>query len=252
MKKMVIAVFTTLMLGGMLYAQRPYQPWVERVCIFDYPRQIKVALHQNLWLLYDYPYCTLHIAWQGGSRGGVLRNADYIVGDRNGVNWDRGPHTATEFDLEGEIYFNNNEIDHYYPSYSVASEITAYYDYPGLDKYPTDYRPWRVRANGQNLEVEVKYKGYFVKVGGEDKFLLNFSLVLPDGREIGVTEVPEYTGSGAGLTRAITLTGIPAGHEVRMHLKGGGTVWQVSGQGSLTGDELIQNQDGVSTVNASW
>jgi hypothetical protein len=247
MKKTIFAVFGVMMLGCLLYAQRPYYPWVERVCIYDYPRQIKVALHQDLWLLYDYPYCTLHMAWQGGSRGGVMRNANYVL-DR----WSAGPHTATEFDPEGQVYFNNDDIDHYYPSYSVAEEIETYYTTDGWNKYPTDYRPWKVRNNGQEVTVRIKYKGYFIKVGGEDRFQLNFSLVLPDGKEIGVTEVPEHTGSGAGLSRTVTITGIPAGHEVRMHLRNGGSVWQVSGQGQLQGEEMIQNQDGASTVSASW
>lgn len=244
--KTIITSMAIMLLAGGLPAQRPYQPFVERVCFFDYPRQIKVALHQDLWVGYDYPYCALHYAWKGGSTGGSLSNADYIVG-----RWQKGPHTKTQFNPDGKMYFENKDIDHYYPSYSTQEEIKNYYTQDGWNKYPTNYRPWRVRQNGQAVEVKVKYLGYLVKIDGKDRFRLNFNLILPGGKAIAMTEEPEYVGGGGvGLLRKITMTGIPEGAEVRLHCPGGN--WKASGKGVMQGDEMVQTQDGESALQVQW
>ncbi len=240
-------IFVILLICSSCFAQsRPFQPFVYRGNVDVRPRQIMVALHQDLWLMYDYPYCTLYMAWKGGSQGFTLIKPGYFVSQ-----WSAGTQTPTEFKVSGQVYFKQENIDQFYPSWSTPAEIENYYGF--WSDYPTGYRAWRVNKGGQNIEVKVKYKGYFTRVGGKDVFKLNFSLELPDATEIGITEVPEYVpGSGVGLSRTINITGIPTGHEVRLHLKGGSAVWKVSGGASLQGDEMIQGSDGECTILGAW
>ncbi|MBF0431867.1 MAG: hypothetical protein HQK83_11345 [Fibrobacteria bacterium] len=235
-----------LLLVTAVFSARPHDPWVSQVSIKERTRQLYVALHSDLWIMYDLPYCVFYLAWKGGADGGTLTNADYIKSDFKAT-----PHTSTQFNPGGTTYFKQDNIDQYYPSGAVAKEIPNYYS--SWSNYPTNYRAWKVKNGTQAVEVKLKYKGYFTKVNGQQAFKLKFSLVLPDNREIEITEEPEYvSGTGVGLSRKITIAGIPSGYSVMLHTKGGTGTWTATGVGSITGDDMTQTSDGVTTLSATW
>ncbi|MBF0431869.1 MAG: hypothetical protein HQK83_11355 [Fibrobacteria bacterium] len=231
-------ILVFLILVGSVFSQRPIEPWVAQVSIKERARQLAVALHNDLWVMYDLPWCAFYLAWKGGATGGAL------IEDESSQD----PHTNTQFNPSGTQYFKQDFIDQFYASTAKEPAITNYYN---GSIYPTNYRAWKVEQGETKIDAQLKYKGYFVNE--QVSFKLNFSLILPGGQEISITEEPEYVSGGqAGLTRKITISGIPSGYKVLLHIKGGSSTWSATGKGALSGDDMIQSEDGVTTLSASW
>ncbi len=229
-----------LALIGNVLAQRPHTPFVERVVTPERSRQLKVALNQKLWILYDLPQCQLYQAWSGGTAGGTLITADYTF-------FDQAAHFPHWFNAEGTQYFKE-DVGEYFASWTKPADIDTYYTKWPIQ--PRNYKAWVVFSGSQTTASETRFKGYSVN---GDAFKLNFTLMLTDGGEITISEVPEYAASGTktSLVRKLTFTGIPAGYSARLNLPVGGN-WVVTGSGSKQGSVLVQTSDGESTLTGSW
>ena len=232
--------FACLITGLPALAARPHDPFVEKVITPDRSRQLKVALDFKLWVLYDLPQCQLYQAWAGGDKGGSLQMADF--------GWfDQSAHFPHWFTIEGAQYFKE-DVGEYFSSWTKPTDIDNYYK--KWKKQPRDYKAWTVAKGATALDAKVAYRGYMVK---GDAFRLDFSLLLPDGSNIAVTEVPEYTAAGGkvNLARKLNFTGIPGGCAVSLKLPAGGN-WTASGKGAIVPGLLTQSADGETTLNGAW
>jgi hypothetical protein len=226
--------------GAAAFAARPHTPFVEKVVTPERSRQLKVALHPKLWVLYDLPQAQLYQAWQGGADGGILDSARQ---GPTGVFFDPVPHFAHWFITKGENYFKES-VGEYFSSWTKPADIATYYK--SWKKQPLDYHAWTVTENGRDAKAVTQPLGYVFK---GDLFRLDFALALPDGRRILVTETPEYADEGGKTTlvRKLAFTGMPAGCAAALKLAGTG--W--TGQG-VQGNLFTQSSDGESTFKASW
>ncbi len=225
---------------GIVFAARPYSPFVERVVTQERSRQLKVALHEKLWVLYDLPQCQLYQAWPGGTSGGILENAHYTF-------FDQAPHFPHWFVASGNPYFKDS-VGEYFASWTKPADIVTYYT--KWPQQPRNYKAWTVQNGGATVESQTRFKGYFVN---GDVFKIGFALILGDGREIGVLETPEYIAVGlkTTLVRKLVFTGLPAGFSASLSLPAGGN-WAVTGTGSLLGKNLLQAVNGESILTGSW
>lgn len=228
------------MQGSAAWAARPYEPFVEKAVTAERSRQLKVALHADLWVMYDMPTAELYLAWKGGAKGGVLEDAVYWYG----ANYGHFPHW---FKTSGVEYFRES-VGEFFSDWAPAADIPLYYT--KWPKQPLNYKNWSVTSGGADVFAHVANHGYFVK---GDVFKFHNGLKLKGGGEIDVMEIPDYDGAGGktNLVRKITFTGIPAGAEVRLALPKGGN-WTVSGKGTLQGSALVQTADGESIVTGTW
>jgi hypothetical protein len=93
-----------------------------------------------------------------------------------------------------------------------------------------------------------------------DLAALEWSLRLPDGRSIRVTEVPMYDDhyGDDGLFRNFEVNGIPAGHSVRLDLGGRGMpeTWGGGADGGIAVEAgrrlLVQEADGQTPLKVTW
>ena len=236
MTNMKKALLLLLAVAGAASAQRPYSPFVERVVTPDRSRQLKVALNQNLWIMYDLPQCQLYQAWNGGTKGGTLKEANFGWFDQNA-------HFPHWFTSEGTDYFKES-VGEYFSSWTKPADITLYYT--KWKPQPLNYKAWSVSNGGAAVASKTRYRGYSLK-GSEVK--INFGLILSDGKEISVTETPEYSNAGGknGITRKFTFANIPAGHSVSLKLPGSG--WSGTG---VAGGTYTVSANGESTLTGSW
>jgi hypothetical protein len=239
MKRFGLMIGLVAVLGGAVFAQRPHDPFVEKVITPERSRQLKVALNDKLWIMYDMPTAELYMAWSGGSEGGTLKNATYWYGNQT--------HFPHWFYTSGTQYFKES-VGEFFSPWAPAKDIDLYYT--KWPKQPRNYKNWTVTSGGSDVFDYVANHGYFVQ-GSTFKF--HNGLKLKGGGEIDVMEVPDYDGSGnkTNLVRKITFTGVPAGATVKLALPSGGN-WTVSGKGTLQGGALVQDGDGESTVTGSW
>jgi hypothetical protein len=230
----------TVLLTGAAFATRPHQPFVEKVVTAERSRQLKVALHEDLWILYDLPQAQLYQAWQGGANGGKLDSAYKGAG---GVFFDPVPHFAHWFVSAGKNYFRES-VGEYFASWTKPQDIITYYK--SWKKQPLDYHAWTVTENGKDMGARTQPLGYLFR--GDD-FRLDFALVLPDGRRITVAETPEYAleGGKTTLVRSFVFTGIPSGCAVSLKLAGSG--WSGAG---VQGTSFVKTTDGSAVLKASW
>jgi hypothetical protein len=221
-------------------AARPHDPFVEKVITQDRSRQLKVALDAKLWVLYDLPQCQLYQAWAGGTKGGSLQLAAFTWFDQN-------PHFPDWFVSEGPQYFKE-DVGEYFASWTKLADIDTYYK--KWAARPRDYQAWTVLKGTAAVDAKVRYRGYAVQ---GDLFRLEFSLALPDGGSISVTETPEYGSAGGkiNLVRKLALAGIPAGCAVRLKLPAGGN-WTAAGKGAIAAGLLSQSADGETTLTGAW
>jgi hypothetical protein len=239
MKKFRLLLLMVAALCGSVMAARPYKPFVEKEVTPERSRQLKVALNEKLWIMYDMPTAELYMAWAGGTSGGTLKNAAYWYGNQT--------HFPHWFYPTGNQYFKE-AVGEFFSDWAKPSDIDLYYKH--WPKQPLNYKNWTVTAGGSDVFAHVANHGYFLQ--GE-VFKFHNGLVLKSGAEIDVTEIPEYDGAGGktNLVRKIAFTGIPAGGSVKLALPTGGN-WTVSGKGKLEGGALVQDADGESTVTGSW
>lgn len=236
----MIRMKRTLMLvlaaAGLAMSQRPTSLFVERVVTPDRSRQLKVALHQNLWVLYDLPQCQLYQAWAGGVTGGSLQEADFGWFDQNA-------HFPHWFTAEGTNHFKEG-VGEYFASWTKPADIDLYYT--KWKAQPRNYKAWSVSNGSAAVAARTRYRGYALK-GSEVR--INFGLILADGREISVAEIPEYSNAGGktGISRRFVFAGIPAGHSVSLKLPATG--W--SGPG-VAGGSFTVTANGETTLTGSW
>ena len=233
---------TCLALGLMItgaFAARPHAPFVEKVVTPERSRQLKVALAEDMWILYDMPTAELWCAWKGGTAGGSLKDAEYWYG-KNG-------HFPHWFYPAGTEYFRES-VGEFFSEWAPAADIPLYYT--KWPKQPLNYKNWSVTSGGADVFAHVANHGYFVN---GDVFRFHNGLKLKGGGEVDVLETPEYDGSGGKpkLVRKFALKGMPAGASVRLALPAGGN-WTVSGAGTLQGGALVQAGDGESIVTGNW
>ena len=220
-------------------AARPHNPFVEKVTTAERSRQLKVALANDLWVLYDMPTAELYCAWKGGADGGTLKDAVYWYG-QNG-------HFPHWFYTAGTEYFRES-VGEFFSPWAPAADIPLYYT--KWPKQPTNYKNWTVTSGGADQFAYVANHGYFVN---GDAFVFHNGLKLKNGSEIDVRETPEYDGAGGKtrLVRKFAFAGMPAGASVTLALPKGGN-WAVTGKGSLQNGALVQEGDGESTVTGTW
>ncbi len=229
-----------LALTAVTWAARPHDPFVEKVITPDRSRQLKVALDAKLWVLYDLPQGQLYQAWAGGTQGGTLEMADF--------GWfDQSAHFPHWFTAAGTQYFKE-DVGEYFASWTKPADIDTYYT--KWKKQPRGYKAWTVAKGAAAVDAKPVYLGYALK---GDALRLDFSLVLPDGGNISVTETPEYSAAGGkvNLVRKLSLAGIPSGHSVSLKLPAGGN-WTVLGKGAIAASVLTQSADGESTLTGTW
>lgn len=246
-RRSMLPALLLLIAGSTAWSQtRPHNPWVERFITAERSRQLSVALHQDLWVMYDLPAGALYMAWRGGAAGGALRSAGPDVSP--GYWFNGGPHFPHIYVPAGTAYFKD-AVGEYFSSWTKPADITTYYTkWPAQ---PRNYQAWSVYNGAQQVAAKVRYRG-FSTLG--NKLVLRLSLALPDGKEIAVTDSPEYSAASSrtNLVRTLTFGGIPAGHEVRLNrLIGGTAAWSATG-GTVQGTSLIQAADGQTTLTGSW
>lgn len=228
----------TLLLGACaaLAQQRPVGLFVERVVTPDRSRQLKVALHADLWVMYDLPQCQLYQAWAGGTKGGTLKMAEFGWFAQNA-------HFPHWFTTEGTNYFKE-PVGEYFSSWTKPADIDLHYT--KWKQQPRDYRAWNVTNGGAAVAAKTRYRGYTVK-GSE--FKLAFGLILPDGKEIAVTETPDYANAGGkvNLVRKFAVSGLPAGHSISLKLAGTG--WTGAG---VSGGTFTIAANGEATLTGAW
>lgn len=118
-------------------------------------------------------------------------------------------------------------------------------------------RPWEVRGPGGKVEAAVRFEGISAR---GDLAALEWSLRLPGGRIIRVTEVPMFDDhyGDEGLFRNFTVTGIPPGHSLRLDLEGRGMAetWGGGGDGGMVVEEgrraMVQEADGQTPLKVTW
>jgi hypothetical protein len=239
MKKARLLLVLVAALGGSALAARPHQPFVEKEVTPERSRQLKVALNDKLWIMYDMPTAELYMAWNGGTTGGTLKNATYWYGSQT--------HFPHWFYIAGNTYFKES-VGEFFSDWAKPSDVTLYYQH--WPKQPLNYKNWSVTSGGSDVFDHVANHGYFVQ---GDTFKFHNGLKLKSGSEIDVMEIPDFDGAGGktNLVRKITFTGIPAGSSVKLALPTGGN-WMVTGKGTLQGGALVQDADGESTITGSW
>jgi hypothetical protein len=253
MNKIHSAFAIALLLGASVYAQRPHNPFVERVTTSERSRQLKVALNANLWVMYDLPQCQLYTAWAGGANGGSLVEP---FESATGVPFFHRPHYKSWFVPAGTSYFKE-AVGEYFASWTKPEWIDTYYSKVVVDKdfahnnlkwkqQPRNYHAWTVTNSGTNVNAETRFRAYRVKGNTME---LDFGLILPDKREIAVTEVPDYAAAGGktSLVRKFNFTGIPAGYSVALKLPGSG--WSGTG---VNGGTFTVAADGDVTLTGAW
>lgn len=229
------AILLALLAAAGAQAQRPVSLFVERVFTPDRSRQLKVALHANLWVLYDQPQCQLYQAWAGGTKGGSLQQANF--------GWfNQGAHFPHWYTTEGTNYFKE-AVGEYFASWTKPSDIDTYYT--KWKQQPRNYQAWTAASGGQAVAVKTRYRGYTVK---GPAFTFQFSLKLPAG-EVSVVETPDYGNAGGktNLIRKFAVSGLPAGHTISLKLPGAG--W--SGPG-VSGSTFTISANGESTLTGAW
>ena len=109
---------------------------------------------------------------------------------------------------------------------------------------------WDIRQGNSSVDASVRYMGY--SVNGTDA-TIKYDVTLPSDAVIHVEETPEY--NSGDLERAISISGIPQGMEVRIRLGGNGGSWTVSGTGSIVSSGgtqwLSQDADGETTITGN-
>lgn len=226
-----------LLLAGSAFAQtRPVSLFVERVVTPDRSRQLKVALAGEMWVMYDLPQCQLYQAWNGGTKGGSLKMADFGWFNQNA-------HFPHWFTTEGTNYFKE-PVGEYFASWTKPADIDLYYT--KWKQQPRNYKAWTVMSGGAAVNARTRYRGFTVN---GTVFKLNFGLILPDGKEISVVEVPEYQNAGGkpGLTRKFTVSGLPAGHSLSLKLPSAG--WTGAG---VAGGSFTISANGDATLTGAW
>src|SRR6185436_15241785 len=184
--KQVRAILILAALAAGAYAQsRPHNPFVEKVVTPLRSRQLKVALTNDLWIMYDMPNAELYMAWAGGTGGGTLKDASYWYGSQT--------HFPHWFYPDGAKYFET-QVGEMFSPWTPAKDIDTYYS--KWPKQPRDFKNWSVTQGGSDVFDYVANHGYFVQ-GSVFKF--HNGLKLKGGGEIDVMEIPE--GEGKKLTR---------------------------------------------------
>jgi hypothetical protein len=253
MKKYYLAFSLVMLMGASVYAQRPHNPFVERVTTTERSRQLKVALNTNLWIMYDLPQCQLYTAWAGGAAGGTLVEP---FESATGVPFFHRPHYKSWFVPGGTTYFKE-AVGEYFASWTKPEWIDTYYSKVVVDKdfaknglkwkqQPLNYHAWTVTNGGQNQNAKTLFRAY--KVNGS-AFELDFGLILADKREISITEIPDYASAGGktSLVRKFNFKGIPAGYSVTLKLPGSG--WTGTG---VSGNSFTVAADGDVTLTGAW
>lgn len=226
-----------LLLAGSAFAQtRPVNLFVERAVTPDRSRQLRVALNAEMWIMYDLPQCQLYQAWNGGTKGGSLTMADFGWFNQNA----HFPHWYT---TEGTNYFKE-AVGEYFSSWTKPADIDLHYT--KWKQQPRNYKAWTVSNGGAAVNARTRYRGFTVN---GPVFKLNFGLILPDGKEISVVEVPEYQNAGGkpGLTRKFTVSGLPAGHSISLKLPSAG--WTGTG---VNGGSFTIPANGDATLTGAW
>lgn len=255
MKRAGILFALALAAGVNVHAQtRPHSPFVERVTTTERSRQLKVALNTNLWIMYDLPQCQLYTAWAGGSAGGTLVEP---FESATGVPFFHRPHYKSWFVPDPAKTYFKEAVGEYFASWTKPEWIDTYYTKVVVDKdfaknglkwkqQPRDYHAWTVKNGGADAGAKTLFRSY--KVNGS-AFELDFSLILPDKREISVTEVPDYANAGGktNLVRKFNFKGIPAGYTVALKLPGSG--WSGTG---VNGSAFTVSADGDATLTGAW
>ena len=247
-------IWVALILGaGSAFAQvsRPNALWFNKVITPQRSRQLYVALNANMWLFYDLPQGVLYQAWNGGTTGGSLQNANATVSP--GYWFAGGPHFPHIYVTSGTNYFKDS-VGEYFASYTKPADITTYYT--RWPRQPLNYKAWTVRdGSGADVGATIRYRGYTVP---GNVFTLKFSLILPaSAGEIIVTESPEYSNlpSGNHIVRTLNFSGIPTGYSVRLEHLGGtnASAWSVtSGSAAVAGSVMNQTANGQTVLNGSF
>jgi hypothetical protein len=263
----VLVMAAGLLLATHAAAQvaRPNALWFNKVISLERSRQLYVALHSNMWVMYDLPQAVLFQAWQGGTAGGSFPGGAPANITPQYWFWNGTPQFAHVWRPTGTSYFKDS-VAEYFASYTPPSHVntTTYYAagkwprQPILPKWGGTYRSWSVRnGSGQVLEAEVRHRAYLVN-NATNVITLKFGLILPNnGGEITVMESPEYSNlpSGNHLVRTFTFSNIPAGYQVRLEKLGGNnpSAWSVtSGSASIIGTAMVQTANGQTVLDGSF
>jgi len=242
-----------------LYSQRPSDPWIFRGVMKEKPRMIFMDLHANLAVAYEAPNCGLYSVWRGGMMDG---NAIYTL--QRGGNLG-----ATIWPMSSILHHHDEEL-------SQISEVpldlfTDPRSSGGRPKMSVPNNPpakvWEIRNGNTVVEDSIDYRGYSLSGNNPETATLRYRFTLPGGEYVHITEVPEYAaqGSDPGMTRVFTVSGLPAGHTVRLRLTGttvikeaGGSVqetWTATGDGSVSqsgGAYYFASGNGTTTLTGAW
>jgi len=253
-------------LTGLVGAQvtRPNAVWFNKVIGMDRSRQLYVALHDSMWVMYDLPQAVLFQAWKGGATGGAFITGNIAAATPQYWFFTSAPQFPHVYRPSGATVFKDS-VAEFFASYTNPAHVntTTYYTtgkwpkQPILPKWGGTYRSWSVRnGSGQTLNTEVRHRAYFVTTG--NVITLKYALILPDNAgEITVTESPEYSNqpSGHRLVRTFTFTGVPANHQVRLERLGGANpaAWSVtSGQATIAEAAMVQTSNGQTVLTGSF
>jgi len=251
----LLTLVLTLFLSCPLFSARPSDPWIFRAVMMEKPRMIMMAFHDNFSTVYEAGNCGLYMVWEGGMQDGNATYTHQTYGNRGATYWPQG------------------DILHQQSEQSQISEeplsFTTDPRHPDRSFGPQAIPPvevWAVLNGNTVVEGSLDYRGYALSNNYETA-TLRYRITLSGQQQINIQEVPEYApqGSDPGMTRVFTVSGLPAGHTVRLKLtgstitkRGGGSVqetWTVQGVGTITqqnGDSYFQSGNGETTLTGTW
>lgn len=248
----ILVLCATCNLGaGLAAAARPHDPFILRAVLMNKPRMVLIALEAGLSVAYDASNCGLYQAWRGGVQDGNLT-----------YNHQKGGNHGATYYPQGRIVFKQGP----------AAELS--------EMFPPDTRPnrisppneaaaavWSVTRDGAAVPARVDYRGYDVD-NAKETAVLRYSVHLPSGSPIQITEAPEFSGNPAALdlTRDFAVTGLAAGTRLALLLTGNpirksdgqllAEEWTASGDGrieKIAGKSyFIAETSGKTRVTGAW
>ncbi len=223
MKKWLFGFGVLAVAGGAVFGQtRPRDPFVFRTAIWE-GNNPSVQGDRLVAVLLNGSFTALYSTVKGGlymTRSGTAQNGNVTYGH---------VHDGSVLKFSGGSVLHRNN-----PTNSV----------------------WELLNGTTAVNSQTVYRGFTLSGTPTPNMVAIRYDIQAGANTIHISETPEYVSGGAGgIRRAFTISGIPAGHSVRLDVSGqvsGSETWTAASGGTVAGGFFTVTADGNSVLNGTW